>query len=335
MNALAKTDTNTHGTIVTSNPMAPRSMNDAIRLAELMCQGKMVPQHLQNSPGDCLMVIEQAMRWNMSPFAVAQCTSSIKGKLMFEGKLVAAAVENSGAIVGLMDYVFSKAGNERTITVSAIRRGESEPRTVDVALKDVVTDNGMWKKQPDQQLVYSGARVWARRWTPGVMLGVYTPEEFNTDHDIGHEAPREQPRELTAVTIAAPSEKTQQTVDALINQIASCEAPEEWLDRDGKSAKYREKLKGAHPELSAQLEAAFTEARERLFPEPDTAENTLPGTDPQTPTLITELLTEIEPLSQKEVDMWRKNAAFAARLKKLSPNELARFEAVVKELVPV
>ena len=42
----------------------------------------------------CLVVIEQAMRWGMSPFAVAQCTSSIGGKLMYEGKLVAAAVES-------------------------------------------------------------------------------------------------------------------------------------------------------------------------------------------------------------------------------------------------
>jgi hypothetical protein len=124
------------------------------------------------------MVIEQSMRWGMSPFAVAQATSVISGRLMFEGKLVAAAVENSGAIVGHMDYAFHGEGEARSITVSATRRGETNPRVVTVELKKARTANEMWSRQPDQQLVYHGARVWARRWTPAVILGVYSREEM-------------------------------------------------------------------------------------------------------------------------------------------------------------
>ena len=41
----------------------------------------------------------------------------------------------------------------------------------------------MWTKQPDQQLVYFATRAWARRHTPEVMLGVYSPEEFDTPKD--------------------------------------------------------------------------------------------------------------------------------------------------------
>lgn len=162
-----------------SNGLIPRNMQEAMQLAEMMARGKMMPDHLKN-PGDALMVVEQAMRWQMSPFAVAQATFNIKGKLLFAGTIVAAAIENSGAIHGLMDYQFSGEGQNRKITVSATRRGESAPRTIEVVLKDAITANEIWKKQPDQQLVYAGARVWARRWTPGVMLGVYTPEEWHT-----------------------------------------------------------------------------------------------------------------------------------------------------------
>ena len=83
--------------ITTGNTaLTPTSMESAIKLAEMMARGKLVPSHLHNSPGDCLMVIEASMRWQMSPFAVAQCTSVIQGKLMFEGKLVAAALNASG-----------------------------------------------------------------------------------------------------------------------------------------------------------------------------------------------------------------------------------------------
>jgi hypothetical protein len=161
------------------NAFIPADMDQAIRLAQAMASSKMVPKHLQGDAGTCLMIIEQSLRWQMSPFAVAQCTSSIGSKLMFEGKLVAAAVESSGAIEGGFDYKFEGEGDARRVTVSARRRGETNPRQMTIHLKDVRTTNEWWKKQPDQMLVYSGTRNWARRWTPAVILGVYAPEEFD------------------------------------------------------------------------------------------------------------------------------------------------------------
>jgi hypothetical protein len=158
--------------------LVPTNLTEAIRLAEAMAAARTVPKHLQGSVGDCLMVVEQSMRWGMSPFAVAQCTSVIAGKLMYEGKLVAAVVETSHAIVGHLDYEFTGTGEGRGVIISATRRGETNPRTATVMLKDARTSNEMWKRQPDQQLVYHGARVWARRWAPAALLGVYSPEEM-------------------------------------------------------------------------------------------------------------------------------------------------------------
>jgi RecT family len=159
--------------------LTPTSMESAIQLAEMMARGKLVPSHLHNSPGDCLMVIEASMRWQMSPFAVAQCTSVIQGKLMFEGKLVAAALNASGILSSRLDYDFSGKDAQRAVTVRGTLKGETKPREVTVFLADAKTTNNMWTKQPDQQLVYAGTRVWARRHAPEVMLGVYAPEEFD------------------------------------------------------------------------------------------------------------------------------------------------------------
>src|SRR4029079_658747 len=88
------------------NVLMPHNIDDAMRLAELMAKAKMVPKHLQGDVGTCFMVVEQALRWQMSPFAVAQCTSSIGGNLMYEGNLVAPAATSCGAIVGEFDYEF-------------------------------------------------------------------------------------------------------------------------------------------------------------------------------------------------------------------------------------
>ncbi|MEN8720224.1 MAG: recombinase RecT [Oceanococcaceae bacterium] len=148
-----------------------------MRLADMMSGAKLVPTHLQGKPADCLMVIEQAARWRMSPFAVAQATSVIQGKLMFEGKLVAAAVHNSGVLSGRLSYDFDGSGDSRVVTVSGYLRGEKQPRIVAVRLCEARTPNKVWQSQPDQQLCYAGTRIWARRHAPEVMLGVYSPEE--------------------------------------------------------------------------------------------------------------------------------------------------------------
>ena len=172
-----------------STGLVPTGMDQAVRLAEIMAKGRLVPSHFHNQPGDCLMVIEQAMRWGMSPFAVAQSTSVIQGKLMFEGKLVAAAIQSSGILDGRLTFDYSGEGEARTITVGGTMRGETKPRTIDVRLKDARTANKLWTAQPDQQLAYHGSRVWGRRHAPEVMLGVYSPEEMSSPVVDEHPGP--------------------------------------------------------------------------------------------------------------------------------------------------
>lgn len=176
-------------------PLLPQTITEAMQLARLMSEAKVVPQHLRGAPADCFLVINQARLWRMDPFAVAQGTSFIHGRMMYEGKLVAGVVHSLGNLTGRLNYEYAGSGDDRSITVSGTLRGEDKPRTVTVKLKDVKTTNGMWTKQPDQQLAYSGARVWARRHVPEVLLGVYTPEEFD--------AP--QMRDVTPQQPAAPS----------------------------------------------------------------------------------------------------------------------------------
>lgn len=178
--------------LTTSNgggALMPQNMESAIRFAEMMARAKMVPVHLQGQVGDCLMVVEQAGRWGMSPFAVAQCTSVIQGRLMYEGKLVAAALHTSGALATRLAYDYTGEGNSRVVRVSATLAGEAAPRFVDVRLSEAKTTNKMWTTQPDQQLAYHGARVWARRYAPEVMLGVYAPEEMEPVQAPAHPGP--------------------------------------------------------------------------------------------------------------------------------------------------
>lgn len=206
--------------------LIPDNINDAIRLAELMATAKLVPAALQKSPADCLMVIQQAVRWQMDPFAVAQECSSIQGRLMHSGKLVAAVVNARGSLTKRLSYEYSGEGDERTVTVSGQLLGEAEPRVISVVLKNAKTQNQQWQKQPDQQLMYHGARVWARRHTPELLLGVYSPEEFDEQTRLPRphlDRPKAQiidneiiDHETGEVTKAAAP------VDSILDKIADC-----------------------------------------------------------------------------------------------------------------
>ena len=191
--------------------LVPANVSEALKLAQLMAESKLLPVHLQGKPADAFLVVEQSMRWGLSPFAVAQCTSVIQGKLMFEGKLVAAVVNARGGLSEKLSFAFDGAGNTRAIKVSGKIRGEKEARTVDVKFMDAKTANPLWTKQPDQQLVYHGSRVWARRHTPELMLGITCPEEFDPEPtDVTpHAEPEPQPviEELTGMVDSAAAAK--------------------------------------------------------------------------------------------------------------------------------
>jgi hypothetical protein len=161
------------------NALVPNSMAEAMSLAEIMASANLLPDHLRGKPGDCLLVIMQAQRWNMDPVSVAQCTSVVRGKLCYEGKLVAAALYSTSSIEGRLRYEFSGQGEMRTVRVLGRPRGSDIDQEVHGTVADWKTDNGNWKKSPDDMLVYRGTRQWARRYAPDALLGVYTPDEFD------------------------------------------------------------------------------------------------------------------------------------------------------------
>jgi hypothetical protein len=176
-----------------SQSLLPQNMAEAMRLADMMATAKLVPAALQKSPADCLMVIMQAMRWQMDPFAVAQECSVIQNKLMYSGKLAAAVINARGNLAHRLSFSYDGDGDKRTITVIGHMQGETEARTVNVRLVDARTNNRVWQTQPDQQLMYHGSRVWGRRHAPELMLGVWSEEEFPEPEEF------EKPPRTTAV----------------------------------------------------------------------------------------------------------------------------------------
>lgn len=190
--------------------MSSDGMERVYKFADMMAQGvATVPLHLQGKQADCFAVALQAFGWEMNPFAVAQKTHVTQGgALGYEAQLVNAVVITRAPIKNRPDYEFlgdwskilgkveerkgASGGKYYVATwkpedevglgivVRCTLKGESEPRTVQVMMSQAWPRfSTQWATDPQQQISYLAVRKWARRFTPDVILGVYTKDELD------------------------------------------------------------------------------------------------------------------------------------------------------------
>lgn len=151
------------------------------KVAEMLASSRVsVPDHLRGNVGDCLAIVTQAMLWNMNPFAVAQKTHLVNGRLGYEAQLVNAVLQASGLVRSMPRYEYRGDGEGLECRVAFVPRGESDPLWGEwLPLRAITTRNSpLWKTNQRQQLGYLQIKNWARAFAPGAILGVYTTDEL-------------------------------------------------------------------------------------------------------------------------------------------------------------
>lgn len=180
-----------------------------MRIAKVMGSASITPKHLMGSSLDqsianCFQVVNQAVYWHMDPFAVARSMFILKGKLGFEGKLIAAALEARLGIV--LDYEWNEAqpgSDAYGIVVSGPRPKDGKIVSIDGTVGDwkTFTKDEDDEDAPQQksggtkpkvvkanwrglasrnQLAYRGTQEWMRLYTPGLVLGAFTIDELES-----------------------------------------------------------------------------------------------------------------------------------------------------------
>jgi hypothetical protein len=201
-----------HSTSTNDLIFDPNAMGQMMAIAECMSSGvSTIPRHLQGNTSDCMAVVMQAAQWRMNPYSVAQKTHVVNGNLGYEAQLVNAVVSSSTKIEGSFFYEWfgpweKVIGKFKTIPgknggkpyqapdwspadekgcgirVAATLRGEGSPRTLELLLSQAqVRNSTLWASDPKQQLAYLGVKRWARLYAPDVILGVYTPDEYEQE----------------------------------------------------------------------------------------------------------------------------------------------------------
>jgi hypothetical protein len=202
-------DTQTPDTISASNSIFNvQALSQLTAFANLMADASVaIPEHLAGKPADCMAVVMQSMQWGMNPYAVAQKTFFVGGKIGYEAQLMSAVLTSSGAITGRFHYEYGgdwshctrskeitreKTGRNGKFTVTerirawsddderglfvragAVIRGEKEITWGEpVYLAGVVTRNSsLWATNPKQQMAYLATKYWSRIYCPAAVLG--------------------------------------------------------------------------------------------------------------------------------------------------------------------
>jgi hypothetical protein len=200
------------------NPAAMQAYSD---FGKFVCTGGVtIPDHLRGNAADCAAIAMQADRWGLDFYQLAGKTHVINGKLGYEAQLVGAVMVSMGAIkaaprdrylgdwskiLGKFQERESKTqkdkhGNPSTykvpawkasdeeglgIVISATLVGEDEPREVEVFMTQALTRNStLWTTNPKQQIYYLAEKLFARKYCPGVLLGVNTVDDLDSIRSV-------------------------------------------------------------------------------------------------------------------------------------------------------
>jgi len=224
----------------------PNAMHSMMSLADIMSKAvASIPNHFRGKPGDCLAIVMQAMQWRMNPYAIAQKTHLTQsGALGYEAQLISAVITSCGALVTQPDYEFlgdwskilgkvtektSEKGGKYYVAawkpadeeglgviVRARLRGEKEPRALTVMMTQAYPRfSTQWATDPQQQITYLAVRKFGRRYAPGAILGVYTPDELEDAPLAGAERDIT-PQTVTATIVEDPEAAKKAAADAAI-----------------------------------------------------------------------------------------------------------------------
>lgn len=192
----------------------PENFAQAMQMADLMARGLGVRPWMRGKPEACFMVLQQAMRWGMDPYAVANKAYETNGTVAYESQLINAVINTSGAILGTLKIEWEgEASRTAPIQPQPRRRDNNDPRdprnepaqprtppadetlvcrvsgrlksdpddlkVLEQPLRTITIRNSpLWQTNPKLQLAYHATRSWARLYAPEILLGVYTPDEL-------------------------------------------------------------------------------------------------------------------------------------------------------------
>lgn len=164
--------------------LTPQSIDEALRLAEIMAKSDIVPKDYIGKPGNILVAIQWGAEIGLPPLQAMQNLAVINGRPALWGDAVMALVRGSGLLEDFREEV-----TDQGATCTVKRRGE-QPVSRHFSVEDA-KKAGLWGKQgPWQQypkrMLQMRARSWAIRDVFTDVLKGINIKEVLEDDEVKH-----------------------------------------------------------------------------------------------------------------------------------------------------
>lgn len=155
--------------------LTPKSIDEALRFAEMLSKSSIVPKDYQGNAGNILVAIQWGVEIGLQPLQAMQNIAVINGRPSIWGDAMLAIVRGSG----LLEYIREEPTDE-SCTCTIKRKGE-DPVTRTFTMADankagLANKQGPWTQYP-KRMMQMRARAYALRDVfPDVLRGVEVAE---------------------------------------------------------------------------------------------------------------------------------------------------------------
>ena len=177
--------------------LQPSSMDEAMRMAEMLSASQMVPKHYQNKPQDTLVAMMMGSELGLNPIQSLQNIAVINGKPAIYGDALLALVQNNAKFGG---HEESFDDSTMTAICTVWRKGDAAKHAIRFSEEDAKkaglwSKSGPWAQYPKRMLMWRARGYALRDKFADVLGGLITAEEAQdmpTERDITP-ASREEP----------------------------------------------------------------------------------------------------------------------------------------------
>ena len=163
------------------------------RLSRYFAASRMVPQHFQQKPEDCMVALMMAQQLQVNPVLALQNLQVINGRPGFSAAFAIGLANQRGPFQGPITWSVQGEGDGLQVTAQATVKstGEVAMATVTMAMAKAEgwTKNPKYRSIPEQMLKYRAATWLIRLHCPEVLMGLHSSEELE---DIRPVAVREE-----------------------------------------------------------------------------------------------------------------------------------------------
>ncbi len=173
--------------------LAPKSLDEALKFADVLAKSSIVPKDFNGNPGNILVAIQWGMELGLQPMQAMQNIAVINGRPSLWGDAVIALVRGSPLCESIIESI---EGDVATCRVK--RRGEPEQSRsfsmADAKAAGLSGKSGPWTQYPKRMLQMRARAFALRDVFPDVLRGMPIAEEVMDmgERDVTPSQPRVQ-----------------------------------------------------------------------------------------------------------------------------------------------